>query len=372
MLRRPKQDLSYEIKAIARLDSIDVFFTGEPGTGKTHCAKQIHEMSPRARKPFIAVNCAELSPTLIEAELFGAEKGSFTGAVATRVGKFEAAMGGTLFLDEIGELPFDMQAKLLKAVEEKRIMRVGGNAERKVDVRLIFATNQPLERFREDFKQRLLCAYQIKLQSLSERQAEIPALITMFLQDMNSEMRRQFVCQPDVFRQLQERRWSGNIRELRGTIRRLCVKALIAAPAEDTMIEIKLEDEQFEFDQPVAQISFTDSHITSITTDTENASTEPTIDSSEGLFYLRQRENELFVREYQALRAKGLNCQQVADAMGLKRRTFFNRLKRSREIVAVRSEQIRLVNESNDNRNNFDKSALVSRSQESSTGRVAA
>ena len=112
------------IKHLARFDFLDVCLLGETGTGKTYAAQQIHELSPRSQKPFVAVNCAELSPSIIEAELFGYEKGAFTGAVLPRTGKFEAAAGGTLFLDEIGELESHLQAKLLKAVEEKQITRV--------------------------------------------------------------------------------------------------------------------------------------------------------------------------------------------------------------------------------------------------------
>src|SRR5215204_3052904 len=116
-----------DIKRLAGFDFLDVCLLGETGTGKTHTARLLHDLSPRAEKPFVAVNCAELAPSIIEAELFGYEKGAFTGAFVPRVGKFEAAAGGTLFLDEIGELAAHMQAKLLKVVEEKHITRVGSN-----------------------------------------------------------------------------------------------------------------------------------------------------------------------------------------------------------------------------------------------------
>ena len=126
----------------AGFDFLDLCLLGETGTGKTHHARLIHELSPRKGQSFVAVNCAELTPSIIEAELFGYEKGAFTGAIASKIGKFEAAGGGTLFLDEIGELPTNLQAKLLKVVEEKSITRVGGNRPRPVDVRIIYATHR--------------------------------------------------------------------------------------------------------------------------------------------------------------------------------------------------------------------------------------
>lgn len=355
-----------EIEQIAPLESIDILFTGEPGTGKTYYGNQIHELSPRARKPFVAVNCAQFSPALIEAELFGAEKGSFTGAITARVGKFEAAAGGTLFLDEIGELPFDLQAKLLKAIEEKQIMRVGSNTSRDVDVRLIFATNQPLERFREDFKQRLLCAYPIRLQSLSERRSEIPALIARFVQEMNREMQRQFVCPPDLCRQLQGRPWTGNIRELRGTIRRLCIKAMINAPTKKIVVEINLETEEVESEK-TAEFSLANQ---------SGAQSASTACINAGLFRRYRREDELFarafLREQENLTATGLNLEQVAHLMGLKRRTFFYRLKRSREVLARQRGDRGHSDKEADAQNSFDTQLPVFRSLRSSSSRIAA
>ena len=168
-----------KLSFLARFDFLDVCLLGETGTGKSHNARLIHELSPRAKQPFVAVNCAELSPSIIEAELFGYEKGAFTGAVSSRTGKFEAAAGGTLFFDEIGELPCNLQAKLLKVVEEKSITRVGGNRARQIDVRIIYATHRDLSVFREDFRYRI-AGHTIHLKPLRERSDEIVPLARLF------------------------------------------------------------------------------------------------------------------------------------------------------------------------------------------------
>ena len=150
------------IELLAGFDFLDVCLLGETGTGKTFAARLIHELSPRSRQPFIAVNCAELSPSIIESELFGYEKGAFTGAISSKTGKFEAAEGGTLFLDEIGELPANLQAKLLKVTEEKCITRVGGNRQRQIYVRIIYATHRDLDVLREDLRYRIACSFKQK------------------------------------------------------------------------------------------------------------------------------------------------------------------------------------------------------------------
>ena len=149
------------IPLLARFDFLDLCILGETGTGKSHTARLIHGLSPRKSKPFVAVNCAELTPSIIEAELFGYEKGAFTGALASKMGKFEAAEGGTLFLDEIGELPVNLQAKLLKVVEEKCVTRVGGNRVRELDVRIVYATHRDLLVLREDLRYRVAAAHMI-------------------------------------------------------------------------------------------------------------------------------------------------------------------------------------------------------------------
>jgi transcriptional regulator with GAF, ATPase, and Fis domain len=215
---------------LAGYDFLDLCLLGETGTGKTHTARLIHDMSPRAKKPFVAVNCAELTPSIIESELFGYEKGAFTGATSTREGKFEAAAGGTLFLDEIGELTVNLQAKLLKIVEEKNVTRVGGNRSRPVDVRIVYATHRDPAVFREDIRYRIT-AHAVCLKPLRERIEQIVPLAQEFLQNFNSKSGRNVWAKEDVLCQLETAPWHGNIRELRSFVEKACLDALFAADA---------------------------------------------------------------------------------------------------------------------------------------------
>jgi two-component system, NtrC family, response regulator AtoC len=210
---------------LAGFDFLDLCLLGETGTGKTHTARLIHRLSPRASKSFISVNCAELTPSIIESELFGYEKGAFTGAITTKIGKFEAADGGTLFLDEIGELPVNLQAKLLKVVEEKSVTRVGGNRPHKVDVRIIYATHRELNTLREDLRYRI-AAHSIHLKPLRERTEEIIPLARLFLQDFSNKSGRKVIAGDDVLRLLENAEWRGNVRELRSFVEKVCLEEL--------------------------------------------------------------------------------------------------------------------------------------------------
>lgn len=214
-----------KIKTLASVDFLDLCLLGETGTGKTYIAQLIHNLSPRSKQPFIAVNCAELTPTLIEAELFGYERGAFTGAIARKAGFFEAAAGGTLFLDEIGEFPAALQGKLLKAVEEKCITRIGGNRPRPVNVRIIYATNRSLEVFREDLRYRI-AAHTIKLKPLRERKDEIVALARLFFVQFSHRLGRDILVSNESLKILEKADWQGNIRELRSFVEKLCLGAL--------------------------------------------------------------------------------------------------------------------------------------------------
>ncbi|MFZ1701019.1 MAG: sigma 54-interacting transcriptional regulator [Pyrinomonadaceae bacterium] len=216
------------IEQLARFDFLDLCLLGETGTGKTHTAKEIHELSPRRKGPFIAVNCAELAGSIIESELFGHEKGAFTGAVTSKEGKFEAAAGGTLLLDEIGELDGSTQAKLLKVVEEKTITRVGGNRPRKIDVRIIYATHRDLSVFREDFRYRIT-AHVIELSPLRERIKEIVPLAQAFIKDFGTKSGATIIAEKKVLRILEKAPWFGNVRELRSFIDEACLEALLEA-----------------------------------------------------------------------------------------------------------------------------------------------
>ncbi|MEQ8822397.1 MAG: sigma-54 dependent transcriptional regulator [Sumerlaeia bacterium] len=198
-----------------------VLITGESGTGKEVVAKALHKSSPRAKKDFVAVHCAALPETLLESELFGHERGAFTGAVSRRPGRFEIASGGTLFLDEIGEIPLSMQVKLLRVLEMREITRVGGNESLKVDVRLVAATNRDLEeevaegRFREDLYYRLKVV-QIVLPPLRKRRSDIPLLAQHFLKEFSKENGRPVpVLSKEANEKLQTWHWPGNVRELR-------------------------------------------------------------------------------------------------------------------------------------------------------------
>ena len=206
-----------------------VLVTGANGSGKEMVAKQIHEKGNRANMPLIEVNCAAIPGELIESELFGHEKGSFTGAMAKRVGKFEQADGGTLFLDEIGDMSLSAQAKVLRALQEGKITRVGGDKEIRVNVRVIAATNKDLRReiaegnFREDLFHRLSVIV-INVPPLSERKEDIGLLTDKFLQDIAAEYGAPVKeLNSSALHQLQGLPWTGNVRELRNVIERLVI-----------------------------------------------------------------------------------------------------------------------------------------------------
>jgi two-component system nitrogen regulation response regulator NtrX len=206
--------------------SARVLITGENGTGKELVARALHEASPRRDKPFIEVNCAAIPSELIESELFGHMKGSFTGAFADRAGKFEQADGGTLFLDEVGDMSLSAQAKLLRVLQEGVVTRIGGSKSIQVDVRVLAATNKDLEaeiaegRFREDLLYRLNVV-PIEVPPLRERTEDIPALVNHFAEQLAAGAGvpgRKFA--DDAIRRLQSRAWPGNVRELRNAVER--------------------------------------------------------------------------------------------------------------------------------------------------------
>ncbi len=206
-----------------------VLITGENGTGKELVARALHDVSPRAKKPFVELNCAAIPSELIESELFGHVKGSFTGAVADRPGKFEQADGGTLFLDEIGDMALAAQAKVLRVLQEGELTRIGGSKRLKVDVRVIAATNKRLEdeiaagRFREDLFYRLNVV-PLHVPPLRERRDDIPHLIGHFvalLAQHEGVAARRF--EADAIARLAQRDWPGNVRELRNTVERLLI-----------------------------------------------------------------------------------------------------------------------------------------------------
>lgn len=234
-----KSSENENLQNLARLDFLDLCLLGETGTGKTHTARLIHEISPRREKPFVAVNCAELSPSIIEAELFGYEKGAFTGAISPKTGKFEAATGGTLFLDEIGELNSDMQAKLLKVTEEKSITRIGSNVPRQINLRIIYATNRDLRVIREDLRYRI-AAHTITLKPLRQRPDEIVPLAQRFIKNFCHQSGEKITVAENNLALLEQFNWLGNVRELRSFIEKVCSDALLHAEKLQEGGEVKL------------------------------------------------------------------------------------------------------------------------------------
>jgi two-component system nitrogen regulation response regulator NtrX len=222
------QNIKELIERVAPTDA-RVLVTGENGSGKELVARWIHEKSPRAAMPLVEVNCAAIPSELIESELFGHEKGAFTSAIAQRKGKFELAEGGTLFLDEIGDMSLSAQAKVLRALQENKIMRVGGDKEIKVNVRVIAATNKNLRkeidegRFREDLFHRL-SVIPINVPSLNNRKDDIPLLVIHFsklISEENGWPVKSFT--DNAIKELQKHNWTGNIRELRNVVERLLI-----------------------------------------------------------------------------------------------------------------------------------------------------
>jgi two-component system nitrogen regulation response regulator NtrX len=233
-----------EIRAlVARVGPTNarVMVTGENGSGKELVARAIHESSARSEEPFVEVNCAAIPSELVESELFGHIKGAFTGAAGNQTGKFDAADGGTLFLDEIGDLALNAQAKILRALQEGVIVRVGDTRPLKVDVRVIAATNRDLEadiaegRFREDLYHRLN-VMEIRVPPLRQRAGDIPALVSHFVAALGQGpgmTPKPF--SPEALRQLQRRHWPGNVRELRNAVERLLI---LSAGAEVTVEDV--------------------------------------------------------------------------------------------------------------------------------------
>jgi transcriptional regulator with GAF, ATPase, and Fis domain len=219
------QEILQLVARVAR-SRATVLVRGESGTGKELIARALHDASPRAGRPFVALNCAALPETLIESELFGHEKGAFTGAVSFKPGKFDMADGGTIFLDEIGDMPLNLQAKILRVLQEKEFYRVGGSRTIRVDVRFIASTNKNLEKmvqegtFREDLFYRLN-VFTLRLPPLRERKEDIPVLVDHFLKRMPKPIEISSVA----LQMLMAFAWPGNIRELKNTIESAAVIA---------------------------------------------------------------------------------------------------------------------------------------------------
>jgi Nif-specific regulatory protein len=287
-----------------RDSSVNVLISGESGTGKDLIAKALHYSSPRARRPFVALNCAALPESLVETELFGIEKGVATG-VNSRVGQFQAADGGTLFLDEIGDLSLTAQAKILRVLEAKVVDRVGGRTSIPVDVRVLTASNKDLEaeikkgNFREDLYYRLKVLH-IRMPSLREIREDIPLLANHFLAECCRDSGKQLEISNGVMRRMMERAWPGNVRQLQNEIKRLVACARRRVITEEDLGEGIPETRDHERKLPARA----------------GASMKNAVEELE-----RQMIADM-------LRSTGNNQQRAAKALGLSRQGLINKMKR--------------------------------------------
>jgi len=291
---------------------VNVLLTGESGTGKEMVAREIHSRSRNHSGPFVSVNCAAMPGELIESELFGHEKGAFTGAAGRRVGKFEAANGGTLFLDEIGDMSLSTQAKVLRAIEEKTFQRLGSNETLSTDARIVSATNKPLEsevesaRFREDLYYRL-CVVRVSLPPLRERKSDIPALAHAFCARFSLAYKNKpMKISTEVLKVLLEHNWPGNARQLRNCIER----AVVLTNSEEITIEAL--PEEILSDQRRRPMSGKPS---------EGITVSQTLD-----FRSAKREFERQYVEY-SLEQAGGNVTRAAAALGMHRQSLQHKLK---------------------------------------------
>jgi DNA-binding NtrC family response regulator len=301
---------------------VTVLIRGESGTGKELVARAIHFRSPRARKPFIAVNCAAFSRELVESELFGHEKGAFTGAVARREGKFEAANGGTLFLDEIGDMALETQAKLLRVLQEQVFERIGGNQPLNVDVRIIAATNQDLEamieqgKFREDLYYRLKVV-EIRVPPVRERREDVPLMVQHFI----AEARQRFSAPekqltPEAMRACVEAPWKGNARSLKAAIE----QAVILSSGTGITPEDLFAGSEPEGDHASAPPTNASNHVPAASDNGESAMTFREAKEK----FVGDWERDFFVR---ALRATGGNISRAAERTGMYRQSFQQKMR---------------------------------------------
>lgn len=223
----PMQEIRKLIEQVASTDA-SVLITGESGTGKEVAARNLHYLSERSDKPFVPINCGAIPAELLESELFGHEKGAFTGALTARKGRFELAQGGTIFLDEIGDMPLPMQVKLLRVLQERTFERVGSSQPINADVRIIAATHRELEeevkenRFREDLFYRLN-VFPIEMPALRDRASDIPLLVNELVARLENDQRGSVRLSPNAIQSLMQSQWPGNVRELANLIERLCI-----------------------------------------------------------------------------------------------------------------------------------------------------
>ncbi|SMP71619.1 sigma-54-dependent transcriptional regulator [Anoxynatronum buryatiense] len=303
---QPMKELMAMVERVAATPAT-ILIQGESGTGKEIIAHLVHHNSPRRDKPFIKVNCGAIPETLIESELFGHEKGAFTGAVSRKIGKFERARGGTILLDEIGELSLSMQVKLLRVVQDKEIERVGGSETVSVDARVVAATNRQLKKmteegtFREDLYYRLN-VIPLHIPPLRDRKEDIPGFVHHFMKAFCSEMGRKLMTlSPKAMAQLVNHPWKGNVRELENYIERL----VILSPTDDVQ----------EVDLPTPG--------TTGTSGTSDTKKDSGIQLPEEGISLDELEKNLIL---QALEKTGNNQTKSAQLLGISRHTLMYRM----------------------------------------------
>ncbi|MEJ2059028.1 MAG: sigma-54 dependent transcriptional regulator [Gammaproteobacteria bacterium] len=316
------QRLRRLIEHVAATDAT-VLLQGETGTGKEVAAAALHYSSTRRDKPFVAINCGAIPPELLESELFGHEKGAFTGAITSRQGRFELAQGGTLFLDEIGDMPLAMQVKLLRVLQERTFERVGSNKSISADVRVIAATHRNLDEaihegsFREDLYYRLQ-VFPLELPALRERKVDIPLLADHFIQRLKQDGRSGVMLSAGVVKALQEYDWPGNVRELANLVERLSI--LIP----DGVAEVS--DLPAKFLERVGIPDTTAAYLESA------ANQEPVVGIAalpETSFDLREYLSQLevsFIR--QALEEAGGVVARAAERLGMRRTTLVEKLRK--------------------------------------------
>jgi len=318
------------IEKVAPTD-VTVLVRGESGTGKELVARAIHFRSPRGNRPFIAVNCAAFSRELVESELFGHEKGAFTGAVARREGKFEAAEGGTLFLDEIGDMGLETQAKLLRVLQEKQYERVGGNAPLRADVRIIAATNQDLEamvkqgRFREDLYYRIKVV-EVRIPPVRERREDIPLMVQYFLKEACERYSVSLKqLSPEAMRQCVEQPWKGNVRSLKAALE----QAVILSPASEiTPSDLFSGADQNGAPQPESTSAHESARLKSTVASSPVGQAEangelPKFREAKERF-VGDWERDYFIR---ALRLTGGNISRAAERAGMYRQSFQQKMR---------------------------------------------
>jgi DNA-binding NtrC family response regulator len=305
------QEVLRAIQLVAPTDST-VLIEGETGTGKELVARAVHALSNRSKRPFVMLNCAAIPATLLESELFGHEKGAFTGAFAQKIGRYEMAHQGTLFLDEIGEMPLELQPKLLRVLQEQEFERLGGNRTIRVDVRIIAATNRKLTqmvdqgKFRSDLYYRLH-VFPLTVPALRERREDIPLLVRHFTQKYAKKLNRVIDEIPaETLDALTRYAWPGNIRELQNLLER----SVILSPGRVLQIAVPNGN----LNSPIRQAN-SDTSQTNQTSDTQSAST------------FRDAERQAIIHALKAASGKVAGAGGAAERLGLKRTTLQNKMR---------------------------------------------